>query len=435
MIRRILIVPLLLLAASENLFSQEVLTLNDAVQQGLVNNYLVLVAKNETERSSQNISYGNAGFLPSVTAYGSVDKAFYDVKVKVVSGSELDNKTAEANFATAAIKAEWVLFDGAGMFAEYDKLKSLWKISDLETRITMETVVQEIIVAYCNITRQKELLEATIQLLISGNVRYDIAREKLSTGMGSEQEWLQAQVALQADSTAFILQKAELAKAKTSLNRLLATDVAKPFETEDSIPLLQMPASDELKTSSLEMNNLIKIHAEYLMHSKIEERALKSGHFPRVALTGSYGYWETNTEAAFIQYNRYFGPQVGVNLSFKLFDGMKLNQNLQNARIETENKELLLKDVQLYVSALIAQTYLDYQSQMQTLALGSKRKELAQRNLGIALEAYRAGLISSVDLRVAQDDLFKASSDLVNAFYHVKVKETELLSISGMLLK
>jgi len=425
-----------MLNLAPNLLSgQERLTLNDAVQQGLVNNYQVLVAKNETERSSQNISYGNAGFLPSVTAYGSLDKAYYDAKVKVVSGSELDKKTADANFAAAAIKAEWVLFDGAGMFAEYDKLKSLWKISDLETRITMETVVQEIIVAYCNIIRQNELLEATIQLLISGNLRYNIAQEKLSTGMGSEQEWLQAQVSLQADSTAFILQKAELAKAKTSLNRLLAADVEKLFETDDTIPLLQMPASDELRTKSQEMNNLIKIHTEYLMYSKIEERALKSGHYPRVALTGSYGYWETNTEAAFIRYNRYFGPQVGVSLSFKLFDGMKLNQNLQNARIETENKEILLKDVQLYVSALITQTYLDYQSQMQALALGNKRKELAQRNLRIALEAYRAGLISSVDLRVAQDDLFKASSDLINAFYNVKVRETELLSISGMLLK
>ena len=220
MTRRILYLASLLLLLPELVCGQQRLTLDQAVQQGLVNNYQVLVSKNETQRALQNISYGNAGFLPEVIAAGSVDRAFYDAKVKVVGGSELNNNNAEANISSAALKAEWVLFDGAGMLAEYEKLKSLWKIADLETRITMETVVQEIIVAYCNIIRQQDMLEANSQQLISSNLRYKIANEKYATGMGSEQEKLQANVALQADSTAFILQKAELIKAKIALNQI-----------------------------------------------------------------------------------------------------------------------------------------------------------------------------------------------------------------------
>ncbi len=435
MTRRILYLASLLLLLPELVCGQQRLTLDQAVQQGLVNNYQVLVSKNETQRALQNISYGNAGFLPEVIAAGSVDRAFYDAKVKVVGGSELNNNNAEANISSAALKAEWVLFDGAGMLAEYEKLKSLWKIADLETRITMETVVQEIIVVYCNIIRQQDMLEATSQQLISSNLRYKIANEKYATGMGSEQEKLQANVALQADSTAFILQKAELIKAKIALNRLLAAEAGTTFETEDSIPLMQVPTVDVLKAKSQELNNLIKINTEFLMLSQIEERSLKSGNFPRIALTGSYGYWETNTEASFIKYNRYFGPQIGFNIGFKLFDGLRLSQSVKNAKVDIENKQLLLKDVQLYISVLITQTWLDYQSQLQTVMLGRERKGLAQKNADIALTAYQAGLISSVELRIAQDDHFKASADLVNAIYNTKVKETELLSISGMLLK
>ena len=435
MTRRILYLASLLLLLPELVCGQQRLTLDQAVQQGLVNNYQVLVSKNETQRALQNISYGNAGFLPEVIAAGSVDRAFYDAKVKVVGGSELNNNNAEANISSAALKAEWVLFDGAGMFAEYEKLKSLWKIADLETRITMETVVQEIIVVYCNIIRQQDMLEATSQQLISSNLRYKIANEKYATGMGSEQEKLQANVALKADSTAFILQKADLIKAKIALNRLLAAEAGTTFVTEDSIPLMQVPTVDVLKTKSQELNNLIKINTEFLMLSQIEERSLKSGNFPRIALTGSYGYWETNTEASFIKYNRYFGPQIGFNIGFKLFDGLRLSQSVKNAKVDIENKQLLLKDVQLYISVLITQTWLDYQSQLQTVMLGRERKGLAQKNADIALTAYQAGLISSVELRIAQDDHFKASADLVNAIYNTKVKETELLSISGMLLK
>jgi outer membrane protein len=417
------------------LFGQQLLSLNDAVKEGLVNNYLILVAKNEAEMSSQNITHGNAGFFPLIAAYGTWDKAYLDARVKVISGSDLSVNLADVKIATAGIKAEWVLFDGTGMFVEYAKLKSLWKISDLEARITMENVVHDIILAYCNIIRQKELYEACNQRLKSSKLRYFIARGKLDSGMGSEQEWLQTRVALQADSTALITQTAEFSKSKILLNRLLALDVQHDFITEDSISLVLIPNFDQLKTNSLQLNNLLKMNTEQLMYSKLEERSLRSEQFPRFSLTGSYGYFETSTEASFIEYNRYFGPQVGLNVGIKLFDGMKLRTSIQNAGINVQNKELMLQDMQLYVSALITETYLDYQSLLQTIILNEEGLMLAEKNLDIAMKAYQAGLISSVDLRVAQDDLFQASSDLVNAYYNVKVKETELLIISGMLIK
>jgi len=417
------------------LSGQQLVSLNDAVQQGLVNNYMIQVAKNETDMLSRNISYGNAGFLPSVTTFGSLDKAHLDADVDVVGGSKLDNKNADATVTSAEIKAEWVLFDGTGMFTKYKKLKSLWKISDLETRITMEHVVQEIILAYCNIIRQQELLKACNQRLKSSNFRYFIASEKLDSKMGSEQEWLQSDVARLADSAALFKQTAELRKSKILLNRLLAIDVQRNFITEDSITLVQIPNLDQLTTNSIEFNNLLKINAEQLMYSKLEEKSLKSEQYPMVFLTGSYGYYENSTEAAFIKYNRYFGPQVGLTVGMKLFDGKKLSTSLRNAKINIQNKELLLKDMQQQVSAQITEMYLDYLSLLQTISLGKEVLTMAEKNLNIAMKAFQSGQISSLQLRVAQDDLFLASSDLVNAYYNAKVKETELLSVSCMLIK
>jgi outer membrane protein len=87
------------------------------------------------------------------------------------------------------------------------------------------------------------------------------------------------------------------------------------------------------------------------------------------------------------------------------------------------------------VSAQIAEMYLDYLSLLQTISLGKKGLTLAEKNLDIAMKAYQSGQISSLQLRVAQDDLFRASSDLVNSYYNAKEKETELLRVSCMLIK
>ena len=430
-------VPLacLMTFASALLTGQELLSLDVAVKEGMINNYMILVAKNETEISSRNMTLGNAGFLPSVNAYGYYDKAYLNSGVKVISGAELFNKNAAAKISAGGIEAEWVLFDGAGMFVEYDKLRSLWRISNLEERITMENMVQNIILAYCNIIRQKELYKACGQRLESSKLRYSIAREKFGSGIGSEQEWLQSHVALQADSTALITRAVELGKSKIELNRLLAVDVDCDFSTEDSIRLAILPGADQLKASSLQLNNLLKLNAEQLMYSKLEEKSLRSEVFPRLTLTGSYGWFENSTDAAFVKYNRYYGPQVGLSLDFKLFDGMKLARSIQNAGINVQNQELLLLDMQQEVSALISEAFLDYKSFVQTIVLGKERLVLARKNLDIAMKAYQAGMLSSVELRTAQDDLFQASSDLFNDYYNVKVKETELLNISGMLIK
>ena len=409
-----LLVTTLVTLAPVILSAQPLISLNDAVQQGLVNNYLIQVSKNETDMSSRNVSYGNAGFLPSVTAYGTLDKAHLNAHQDVLTGNKLD---------------------GAGMFAKYEKLKGLWKISDLETKITMEYVVQEVILAYCNIVREKELLKACEQRMKSSNFRYLIARKRLDSKLGSEQQWLQADVARMADSSALFKQTSEFKKSKIGLNRLLAQNVQREFMTEDSITLVQIPNQDQLIANSIDFNNLLKVRTEQLMYSKLEEKSLKSEHYPRILLTGSYGYFENNTEAAFINYNRYFGPQAGLAIGMKLFDGKRLRTSLQNAKINIQNKELQLKDLQEQVSAQIAEMHLDYLCQLQTIALGKKELALAGRNLDIAMKAYQSGQISSLDLRVAQDDLFQAAANLVNSWYYAKLKETELLNVSGMLLK
>jgi len=416
-------------------FGQVRLSVEDAVREGLIKNYSIRIAKNESDISLRNVTYGNAGFLPSVTAYGSIDKAYLNAKVEVVSGAELESKNAQATITSAGIKAEWTLFDGTGMFADYERLKTLWRISDIETKVEMEKVVYEVILSYCNVIRNEELLQACNQRMKSSNMRFQIARDKKDSGMGSELESIQAEVALQADSVAVLKQTAELEKSRIHLNLLLTADVNREFTPDDSISLALIPDLNSLISSGLNFNNLIRLNTEQLILSKTGLKSLKSEQYPKLNLTGSYGYYENDTEAAFIKYNRYFGPQFGLNIGMKLFDGLKLNRSIQNAKIEVENRELQVKEIEKRIIAIITSTHLDYTNQLKTIDLSKRSLSLAKKNLDIALKAFQAGLISSLQLREAQDDLFNASSGLVNAYYYAKVKETEMLSISGILIK
>ena len=192
---------------------------------------------------------------------------------------------------------------------------------------------------------------------------------------------------------------------------------------------------DELMHDGLSSNSSYKQAVEQVKLSKLDIKSLKSGQFPKLSLSGSYGFYKNKTEAAFINYNRNFGPQVGLNLGMTIFDGNKLRHDIQNAQTASLNQELLLKEMENNLKGLITETWLDYLNQLETIAYGRQGYNLALKNLNIAREAFQSGMVSSLYLREIQEELFHAASRLVNAVYDAKVKETELLQLSGMLIR
>lgn len=418
-----------------SLWGQPLLTLNDAINEGVEKNFRISIARNETDIALRNVHPGNAGFLPFVSAYGSVDKAILDTKVKVVTGNEIDLSGAEATITTAGVRTTWTVFEGMRRRSAMDILKETWKISDLETRITMEEVVSAIIKSYCGIIREKQLLGACKERMEVSNFRYLIATQKLEAGLASEIEWLQSQVLNNADSIALNRQDAALQKSVIGLNQLLAAEIRRDFATEDSIPLGSVPSLNELIAGGLQANSSFRLAAGELNISKLTIKSLKAGHYPKISLNGSYGYYENETDASFIRYNRNFGPQAGISAAIPLYDGFRLRHSIENARMQVLNRELVIQEMQMDFTALITETWLDYQSHLKSIALGRQGYNLARRNLDIAREAWQTGLISSLQLREAQEDLFYASSGLVNAIYEAKIKETDLLRLSGILIR
>jgi outer membrane protein len=267
------------------------------------------------------------------------------------------------------------------------------------------------------------------------NFRYGIANGMRNAGLASEMEWLQSQVMNHADSTALAKQEAAFAKSKITLNQLLASALERDFYTEDSISSTLLPGLDVLIDEGISNNSSYTMAVRQVNLSRLEIKAIKAGYYPRISLTGSYGYFENKSEASFIRYNRNFGPHIGLNAGIAIFDGGRLRRDLENAHINNLNRELMVKEMEHELAALITQTYIDYQSHLKTTALCREGCNLALKNLAIATQALQAGLISPLQFREAQEELFEAESGLANAIYALRISETDLLRLSGALIR
>ncbi len=81
------------------------------------------------------------------------------------------------------------------------------------------------------------------------------------------------------------------------------------------------------------------------------------------------------------------------------------------------------------VNVLIKAGYYNYQFQVSTLRLEEDNIELAKENVFIALERFKLGVSTFLELREAQKSLEDAYDRLIAARYNTKLSETELMRL------
>jgi outer membrane protein TolC len=83
----------------------------------------------------------------------------------------------------------------------------------------------------------------------------------------------------------------------------------------------------------------------------------------------------------------------------------------------------------------VSNAFKDYELQKQLLALEEDNITLARENVAIALERFKQGVSTYLELREAQISLQDAYNRLIAARYNTKLAETELLRLKGDLLR
>ena len=87
------------------------------------------------------------------------------------------------------------------------------------------------------------------------------------------------------------------------------------------------------------------------------------------------------------------------------------------------------------VNLSVINAFKEFEQQKKALLLEEENILLAKENVSIALEVYRLGASTIIQLREAQKSLEDAYNRLIAARYNTKVSETELLRLKGDLVR
>jgi len=215
----------------------------------------------------------------------------------------------------------------------------------------------------------------------------------------------------------------------------MGREVGTDFSVGDTIIIERNLNLDDLKAGTLEQNTTLQIAKKNLNFSEINLRLARSELFPQISLVGGYNYTNSESEAGFVKSNKNYSLSYGVSASLNLFNGLNTRTKIENAEIEIESSKLTFDQVKTGVEADLLNTYKKYMNSLKLVDLEEENLKIAQESVDIALEKLKLGNITPLEFRETQRKLIDAKSRLVSAQYDAKTAETDLLRISGRLIK
>jgi outer membrane protein len=414
--------------------STALLSLHDAIDAALDQNFDIRISKVQLDQARANNTIGNAGMLPAVTAIGGFNGGITDAHIELAAGGTQDRKGARSQTLSGAVQLDWVLFDGLRMFTNKKRLSELESIGSTELKRQVQSTIASVIITYAGVVREKEQLVALDTAMALARVRMELAQKKFEIGTSAKTDYLQAQVDFNASKAASLIQGAALRQAKDSLMILLGRNQLANYDVEDSLHLNKNLTYKD-KDQWMDNNFSVQLARQQKTLSEYDLKLATGAQLPVLDLSTAYNYNRTQNGAGATLFNRVYGPQAGLNLSLPLFNGFNLQREKKVAKLEVFRQDLIVDQLQTSIAARYRTAWRAYDNALKSLDLEKENIKYAQENVMIQQARFRVGVANTLELREAENSYVVALARLVDAGYTVKITETQLLQIENGLVK
>lgn len=364
------------------------LTLDEAVNTALKNNYTIQSKNYDYMESLENVKLNNSNYLPKLDAsygYTNTNKA---------------NVGFQSDEATASLKLSYNLFNGFKDLATKESAKYLSLSSQYALNATKQDIVLDTKVAYINYLDKQNALETYKSAYVLFQEQFNDSQNRYNQGLIAKNDLLQVQVNMSSAKQNVVKAQGDLKVAIYQLSNILGgvnlnNEVIQKIDEQ----ALKSSIYDE---KSLENRSEIQALQMNLESLKELEKSVTSGYYPKVDSS--------------ISHNKYY-DEISKDIELK-----EKNQNIANV---TATWNLYNGGYDSSQSVIYKTKYLSLKSQLEKTKLDIKLQyENAKSNLEVAidnLETSKLALLQAKEnysiVKNKFDEGISTSTDLTDANY------------------
>lgn len=407
-------------------------SLEELISTALQNNYQIRILKNEAVIASNNNTRGNAGQLPSVDLNGNYSISYNNTKQEFSDGTTREGSNSKNNNINLEALANWTIFNGFSVYAKRDQLAYLEELGQLNSKFYIEQTVSDIATIYYQLIYEKQLLKNYQQSLDISSFRLTLENKRKEIGAGKIIDYGQALVDYQTDSIRLLTQQSRIKSLNIEMNRVLNNDLEKELNIADSeFVILDFPSKDTLLNRVTQNNSELSQQRLRELIAETQLRIEKANRYPKVDFVAGYRFTKSFSEVGFFKSNQNYGPTIGVNVSFNLFNGGETNRIIKNTKIYAENSQLSKREVNQNLNAEVLDLYSQHESINERIALAKNNVETIKKVYRAAKQQLSQGAINGYDFRLTQLTLLNSELTLIELQFSLKAIEINLNRLTG----
>jgi len=268
--------------------------------------------------------------------------------------------------------------------------------------------------AFYKIVANKTLKEVSEQNLKALQDHLKDIKLFKQSGMATNFDVLRVEVQVSIAETDLLNTIDSIAVAEQSLSELMGQD-NKDFEVSGTLPTLNGATTNKFDELSYQSRQDLASLRNRALALNYNDRAQRSFWLPKLSLNGQYFYYN-NLNNNITDSNKFRNAfQIGVMLSWNLFDGMvSISRSAQASEQKFQaEKSVRLAELKAQKDLELWKRKLNYSISLYNARVNDIAK--SKESMRLAKEGRRVGARTSTDLLDAESDLYKSQAGAINA--------------------
>jgi len=292
---------------------------------------------------------------------------------------------------------------------------------------TQEDVVLQTRKAFYGALLMRELVRANREGLDVVRANLENVRAQFKNGTAAEFDLLRAEVQVANTEPLFIAAENSFQLAKNSLKNILALPLDQEIDIQGDLAYQELAPDVVAQRRSEAIATNSGIVQLALMESLLQKNISieRAGHYPTLNLTGSYQWQSQDNTFQFRNYLWANSLNVGLQLSFPLFDGFKASARTEQAIVDHQKMMTTRQKAEEGLRLRI-------QSLELRMSEAKKRIEGQERSLGQAQKAvqiaqtrFKSGVGTQLELMDTQVAMTRTQTNYAQAIYDYVVGRAE----------
>lgn len=392
-------------------------TLNDVLAQAYQNAPELQASRAQVKAINQNYAIARSGYLPSLSARGSVGQSSTDV-----SGT-----TTNLTPKSASVTLNQNLFRGGRTRAEVARAEAEINSAKAQLKDTEQRVLLSTISAYMNVIRDYKTYDIRRNNVKTLNRQLEAAEIRFDVGEITRTDVAQAQARQARAKAALAGAEAQLATSRAEFQALVGTA---PGDLSPVTFAHDLPADADAATRIAE-----QLNPTYMAALANEKAARKTINVARAAGLPTLGLEATaNTSRdSFNVGSEVDSTSITATLSVPLYTGGAARAAYRAALHQRDRARFTTNQVRRAVQQLVVSSWNQYLAAQ--VALNASRAQLNASEFafdGVEQEA-QVGLRTTLDVLDAEQELLEAKLAVVSANRDWIVAQYQVLSAMGQL--